>query len=179
MPPFQPRCDPTNTSARWTQWLERFTIYLLATNITDDAQKRALLLYQAGAEVHEIFKTLTDTGEAKDYKKAVDALTKHFEPEKNQIYQIYVFREATQLASESIDEFHTRLRALAKHCEFNDADFEIKMQIVCKGTSSRLRKKALRDPKYTLSDMLLDGRQTESSTAQAMWDGRTAQTNRS
>ena len=46
------------------------------------------------------------------------------------IYQTYVFKQATQGKKESIDEFHTRLRGLAKHCEFADADFEIKMQIV-------------------------------------------------
>ena len=36
-----------------------------------------------------------------------------------------MFRQATQGKEESIDEFHTRLHGLAKHCEFADADFEI------------------------------------------------------
>ena len=43
----------------------------------DPSRKRALLLYQAGPEVHEIFKTLPDTGDEKDFDKAVQALTKH------------------------------------------------------------------------------------------------------
>ena len=51
--------------------------------------------------------------------------------------------------------------------EFGDlTDFEIKLQIVTHGTSSRLRKKALPDPKYTLKDMLLDGQREESSSKQ-------------
>ena len=86
MPIFEPKSDPTNTSARWTQWVERFHTYLVAADIKDDTQKRAILLYQAGPEVFEIFKTLQDTGEAKDFKRAVDALTAHFEPDKNKIY---------------------------------------------------------------------------------------------
>ena len=57
MPLFEPKADPTNTSARWTQWIERFDTYLVASNIKDTGRKRALLLYQAGPEVHEIFKT--------------------------------------------------------------------------------------------------------------------------
>ena len=61
------------------------------------------------------------------------------------IYQTYVCRQATQGKEEGIDEFHTRLRGLAKHCEFADADFEIEMQIVANGSSSRLRNKALQD----------------------------------
>ena len=88
MPLFEPKADPTNNSARWTQWIERFNTFLLASNIKDPSRKRALLLYQAGPEVHEIFKTLPDTGDEKDFAKAVQELTKHFEPEKNR----YMFR---------------------------------------------------------------------------------------
>ena len=41
------------------------------------------------------------------------------------------------------------------------------MQIVCNGTSSRLRKRALRDATYSLENMLIYGRKAETSTAQA------------
>ena len=126
-----------------------------------------MLLYQAGPEVYQIFKTLPDTGNSKEYTKAVEALTKHFEPAKNPIFEIYNFRQATQRADETIDEFHTRLRTLATHCNFHDVDFEMKMQIVCNGKSSNLRRKALRDPEYQLADMLIDGRKAEVSSAQA------------
>ena len=51
------------------------------------------------------------------------------------MYQTYVY--ATQSKEESIDEFHTRLRGLAERSEFTDADFEVEMQIVTNGTSSR------------------------------------------
>ena len=107
--------------------------------------------------------------QTKELDKAVQALTKHFEPEKNRIYQTYryMFRQATQQEKETIDEYHTRLRQLSKHCEFADVEFEIKMQIVCNGTSSRLRKKALKESDYSLKDMLNDGRKSETSDAQA------------
>ena len=59
-------------------------------------RKRALLSHEAGPEVHEIFKTLPDIGDDKDHDKAVQALTKHFEPKKNRTYQTYMFRQATQ-----------------------------------------------------------------------------------
>ena len=79
-------------------------------------------------------------------KSVVKALTMYFGPLKNVIYQTYVFRQAIQGKEWGIDEFHTHLRCLEKHCKFADADFEIKMQIVTNGTSSRLSKKALQDP---------------------------------
>ena len=166
MPHFQPKSDPTNTSTRWSQWLERFEQYLKATNITANARKRALLLYQAGPEVYDIFKTIPNTGADDAYDTAVQKLTEFFEPDKNQIYQTYVFRQTIQGSTETLDAYHTKLRGLAKFCAFHDADFEIKMQIVLHGTSRRLRKRALRDPDYTLADMLIDGRKTETIHAQ-------------
>ena len=142
-PIFELKSDPTNTSTRWTQWLERFNTYLVAADIKVETQKRAILLYQAGPEVYEIFKTLPNTAEAKDFKKAVDTLSAYFEPDKNKMYQTYMFRQAKQIPSETVDQYHTRPRGLTKYCDFHDADFEIKMQIVCNRTSSRLRKRAL------------------------------------
>ena len=102
-----------------------------------------------------------------DYVVAVDALTKYFEPVKNTLYQTYLFRQASQREDETIDEFHTQLRQLAKHCDFHDEDFEIKLQIVCDGKSSRLRKKGLREPELKLQDMIIEGRKSETSSAQA------------
>ena len=127
MPVFEPKTYITNTGARWINWLERFPMYLLAADIKEPQRQRALLLYQAGPEVYNICKTLPDTGDEKDYKKAVDAVTKHSEPDKNHIFKVYNFRQATQKTRETIDEFHTKLNTLAKHCKFHDEDFEIKM----------------------------------------------------
>ncbi len=155
---FEPKPDVTNAGLRWPNWLERFETYSLAEDIKTEERKRALLLYKAGPKVYNIFKTLPETGDSKDYKKAVDALTKHFEPSKNRIFETYTFRQAQQKPNETIDEFHTRLRSLSTYCSFQDVEFEIKMQIVCNGTSTRLRRKALRDENYTLENMIVDGR---------------------
>ena len=108
--------------------LSGLSVLTRTSNIKDTGRERALLLYQAGPEVHEIFKSLPDTGDEKDYDSAVKALTTSFEPDKNKIYQTYKFHQAKQQDNETIDEFHTRLRRLAKHCNFPDVDFEIIMQ---------------------------------------------------
>ena len=72
-PPFDVHVDG-NVGPRWKKWLTRFERLLIATNITETKQQRALLLHYAGPAVDEIFDTLPDTGEDKDYKAAVDAL---------------------------------------------------------------------------------------------------------
>eukprot|EP00794_Sanderia_malayensis_P000857 gene857-149_t len=52
---------------------------------------------------------------------------------------------------------------MAKPCEFADETFEIEEQIIIGVRSSRIRKRTLRDPAYSLKDMLID----ESSSYQA------------
>ena len=49
--------------------------------MTEDKQKRALLLYQAGQETQELFDTLPDTGE--DYATAIAKSDNYFMPKKN------------------------------------------------------------------------------------------------
>jgi hypothetical protein len=43
-------------ATRWITWMEDFEMFLTASGIKDETQKRALLLYQAGSRVREIFR---------------------------------------------------------------------------------------------------------------------------
>ena len=78
--PFDPYGDSSSLSQRWKSWKRRFETYLIAVNVTDDKQKRALLLYQAGQSTQELFDTLTDTGE--DFTTAMAKLDAYFMPKK-------------------------------------------------------------------------------------------------
>ena len=80
--PFDPLTEPNSVGQRWLAWKRRFETYLAALEIADPTQQRALLLYQAGEETQEIFASLPNTGEAKDYKKAMDKLDAYFTPKK-------------------------------------------------------------------------------------------------
>ena len=80
--PFDPVSDPTSLGPRWKAWKRRFETYIAALGVTDATQKRALLLYQAGQATQDIFDTLTDTGEANNYKKAMEKLDAYFESAK-------------------------------------------------------------------------------------------------
>ena len=164
-PPFDVHVDG-NVGPRWKKWLTRFERLLIATNITETKQQRALLLHYAGPAVDEIFDTLPDTGEDKDYKAAVDALNAYFIPQANSAFEEYNFRQAKQQHGENIDAFHTRLRQLAKTCEFANDDKEIKAQIIIGCSSQRLRRQALRD-NPSLKDLLTNARAQERSEAQA------------
>ena len=168
MPPFNPDDEVGGNQAfRWRTWLADFKMFLAASNITNKTRQRALLLYQAGPRVREIFRQFPDPSADDDVAKAEELLTAYFEPQKNRLYEVYKFREAKQGAAETIDQFHTRLLSLAKNCEFSDVNFEVMVQVIIGGKSSRVRKQALRDPKYSLKDLLLDARREETSKVQA------------
>ena len=161
LPPFDPDLDVgASVGPRWRTWLADFETFVIANDITDDKRKRALLLYQAGSRVREIFRQLHDTGEDKDYKKAVDKLNEYFEPQKNRLYEVYKFRQAKQQEGETLDQFHTRLRSRSQTCEFADAalDFEIMMQIVVGGRSSRLRKASIARPQNNIERFIVGGK---------------------
>lgn len=96
--------------------------------ITGDARTKALLLHLAGERVHDNNDTLAE--DADEYTDVMKKLTDHFAPKRNIQYEVYIFRKAAQLPGESLDVYTTRLRMLAKHCEFTDKDNEIKSQII-------------------------------------------------
>ena len=65
-----------------------------------------------------------------------------------------------------MDSFHTRLRQLAKTCEFGDIDKEIKEHIILTCSSNSLRRRALRE-NLTLEALLKLGSALELSETQA------------
>ena len=73
-------------------------------------QRRALLLHCAGPDVQDMFYILVDTGSAKDYQKAEDALSRHFVTQINTPYERHLFREIVQGEDETIDQFAVQRR---------------------------------------------------------------------
>jgi hypothetical protein len=96
---------------------------LLAMNITSAIRKKAMLLHYVGEEVNEIFETLEVQAPDDDedvFTKAEKALKNYFTPQKNLEFEVYKFRQAKQLPGENISAYFTRLKQLAKYCEFHD-----------------------------------------------------------
>ena len=82
-----------------------------------------------------MFDVLADTGKAKDYQKAKDALTRHFLTQINTPYENLI-REMAQGEDETIDQFAVRLRRKAQQCDYGD-------QIISKCRCNELRRKLL------------------------------------
>ena len=80
-------------------------------------------------------------------------------PQKNIEYVVYKFCQVKQLPGENITTYYTRLKQLARSCDFYDEKREIKTQIIQNGISSKLRRKVLSDPEITLEKFYRLGKQ--------------------
>ena len=119
----------TTAAARWDRWSARFDNYQIARDIKNDARKKALLLHFAGEDVFDINETKTHEAE-ETCELLKSALTKHFSSKRNVEYEFFLFRQSSQNAKETLDQFHIRLLQLAKNCDFHDKSREIKSQII-------------------------------------------------
>ena len=164
--PFDPHSDPTSLSTRWNKWVRRFQDAMIGFDITSEKRQRALLLHFGGEELQDIFDTLDGTGSDEEIKLAIDALTAYFTSKKNTVFESIVFRDAVQEENETIDQFCTRLRKLAKKCDFADTEKEIQIQILAKCRSDYLRKRAL-EKERSLSNLLELARTIELSQTRA------------
>ena len=155
--------------------MKSFSVYadskgliIQADKADNKVQRRALLLHSAGEAVQEIFETLAETGEAKDYEKAVKALNDYFIPKVNSTYQNHVFRSMEQQDGETVAQFVTRLRQVVKDCDYGEqAENQIRDQVVQRCKSHELRKKLLgKGEKLTLELLLSTAENHERVQAQ-------------
>ena len=65
-------------------------------------------------------------------------------PKKKVPFERHTFRQAVQEPTECIDAYVTRLRGLAKTCEFDKVDEMIRDQVIDKCASNNLQRRLLR-----------------------------------
>jgi hypothetical protein len=157
----------TGLSQRWDQWKSSFNFYLVATGVTDDKQKRALLLHSAGQNVQELFGTLTVEGDS--FADCVKALDTYFKPKKNVAFERHLFRQALQEESETVDAYVTRLRKLIATCENpeNQCEDMIRDQVIENCKFKQLRVRLLHKVDLKLGKLLDMARAQEAAETQA------------
>ena len=156
--------DTENLGGKWKKWLERFEEnYLVAYSITDAKRQKALMLLSAGTAVQDIYDTLKATGDEPDtFAQVKTKLTNHFAPQANIDFEEYKFKQAKPNPNETVDQYCTRLRQLAKNCEFHSVDKEIKSMILQNCHSKTLRRQILRTSGMSLAEVLTLARTLET-----------------
>ena len=117
--PFIINCETTtNLDKEWTLYLEEFELFLLASGISNNRQRVALLLRLGGKDLREIYKTLIEQVHTFDAVKQKPSV--YFKPKKSVTYERYKFKDAKQERRESSVNYITRLKSLTTTCDFQD-----------------------------------------------------------
>ncbi|GFO17915.1 transposon ty3-i Gag-Pol polyprotein [Plakobranchus ocellatus] len=162
--PFKIREDEVSAGTRWKKWLSKFENLVTAMDITLEVRKKALLIHYGGGEIYDRIETFS-TASRETYASVTKELDSYFTPRVNPTFEAFKLRKMRQLQHENVDQFHVRLRTQAALCSFNDIDREILAQLIEGVTSSKLRRKALRD-RLTLSQFIAEARNEELTDTQ-------------
>ena len=140
---FDIHCEQSQQGTLWKRWLRSFELYAEGRGVTKYDQKRSLLLHCAGLDVQDIFFTLEEANGTNNYEKAVNTLNNYFVTKVNVPYERYQFRALKQSDTETVEQYISRLRQKATMCEFENADEQIRDQVIEKCKSTKLRTKLL------------------------------------
>ena len=158
--------DTTNLGKQWETWKEGFELYLIATGVTQGAQKKALLLHLAEKNVKEIYKTLKGN-DTDQYNSMCEKLDQYFKLKKSITYERYIFMNIKQNEEESTVSFVTRLRKQVEYCAFPDIAEAVKDQFISACHSIKLKQKLLKDKEINIEKYVEIGRNMEISKQQA------------
>ena len=95
--PFNPKGQEHNLSQR------AFNLYVTGKGVSNDTQKRALLLLVAGMDVQEIYFTIAGDGEDVNFEATLQVIDNYFIPEWNIPFERHMFRQILQEGGETVD----------------------------------------------------------------------------
>ena len=126
----------------------------------------ATLYTVLGKEGNQIAENL-DVTDLSEPDSLIDALTNYFEPQKNIIFERYLFNTAIQEENESIDQYLNGLRKLATTCDYGAFTNQLICDRLAIGISDQaVRSRLLREKTLTLEGAVDMVRATETSKNQ-------------
>ncbi|XP_037931443.1 uncharacterized protein LOC119687528 [Teleopsis dalmanni] len=120
LPPLNIRS--TNLAQEWKSWSKQFHIFMLATNLEEQQERRkvALLLHHLGADCIDIFNSFNMDIEEVKLENVLKNFSEYFIPKANVAMERYKFFTLQQNSEETISEYATALQNLSTTCEFKD-----------------------------------------------------------
>ena len=143
-----------NIAENWRRWKKTYELYMTATEKDKKSQKIqcATFLTLAGEAAIAIHETLTFEETEKD---KIEPLIAKFEayclPKKNVTHERHLLNLRKQKTDESIDQFMTELKRLAKNCEYGELTNSIIKDRILEGINNdSTRARLLREKDLSL-----------------------------
>ena len=146
---------------------ELLTHYLDATKVTDEKQKLAVLFTCMGTDGYCVYRTIKKDETDTTLAAALTRLEKHYVPQKSVTYERHKFRQRKQGSEESIDDFITALRTLARECKFGQLEDEAIRDQLVEGTNEmRVQERLLAEKDLKLDKAIQIARSVELAKEQ-------------
>ena len=153
----------------FTEYSERFEMFLLANSITDGDIKRAVFISTVGGPTYKLLRSLL--GEAvmtTSFVNIIKTLKDHLQPVPNMIAERFHFFKRDRKHGESVNDYITELRRLSEHCAFGAGlnDY-LRDRFVCGLSSESIQQKLLTVKYLDLDKALSVARSFESASRDA------------
>ena len=169
--------DGPEDAATWADWLEGFKAMLGAMGVEQDAEGKHkqfdLLWHYIGNQTRRTLKQLENNGvEDKSYVKAHKALSAHYAPTLNRIYQMHILADIKQGETESMDSFYSKVKERVDMMKLDELNVQKLInlitisQLVNNTVNKTTKKKALKDGNITVKDFLDHARTCERTEHQ-------------
>ena len=144
----------TSLPERWRQWKQTMQLYIeLTMKNKSQKEKCSAFLYTIGQAGRDVYNTMTLSEEEQD---KIDVLFSKFElyckPKQNVTIERYRFNTRVQGRQETVDQYLTELKLIAKNCSFGELENElVRDRLVCGTNSEEVRQRLL-----SVEDISLD-----------------------
>ena len=168
--PFQINENRNETASDWEKWLRNIERQFHYFGINDPEMKKDGLIIYGGQIIADLEDTLLDlTGEEAGedaYAQLINKLNKHFLPKKNKDFARFQFENLKQSHDESLSRYYTRIREIARKCDFSNESEAIRDHLIETMTNNVIRIKAMRK-NWTVDEILEEAELDEETRAQA------------
>ena len=155
-PPKPLDLSSASTIDNWKTWKQMWENYSIVAGINRQPEhfKIALFLHSIGPDALKVYNTFvyTEAENRDDIKIIIKKFDDFIIGESNEIYERYLFNKRSQESTESIENYTTVLRTMAKSCNFCDClhDQLIRDRMVLGVRDQQTRKKLLQERNLTL-----------------------------
>ena len=133
----------------WCEYTERLMYYFVASDITSEDKRRAILLTVVGPNAYRLLKTLASPKRLEElrFSELVELAKKHYNPKPSPIVKRFEFNSRSQEEGETIAVYVAELRKIAEHCEYGEVLSDmLRDRLVC-GTSNKGIQRRQKQPK--------------------------------
>ncbi|UYV74135.1 hypothetical protein LAZ67_11002219, partial [Cordylochernes scorpioides] len=170
IPPPEPVNFRGNIEENWRYFKSHWRNFSIATGLDnkEDKLKVATLLSIIGKEAYNIFEHLDLSDEQRNNSdEIINALTQHFTPKINIIYERSIFNQTNQETNESIEQYICRSRKLSSTCNYGAMTEEmIRDRLVLGIIDKQTKRQLISDPQLTLQKAIDVCKANESANKQ-------------